>query len=66
MTKNLLIGLIADTRNRVLETRAIIKLVGKEKYTEVQGLFKIDQEMEKLETILKDYEEKISKWGWGE
>jgi len=59
MSKNLLIGLIADTRNRALETRAIIKLVGKGKYTEVQALFMIDREMVKIDELLAGYEKAL-------
>ncbi len=57
--KGLLINLIADMRNRQVEMEAIIKLVGRYKYSEPQGFLLLIKECGKIGEILREYEGKL-------
>ena len=46
-------------RNKQVEMQAIIKLVGKYRYTDPQGLMLLAKELIKVGDILKEYEEKL-------
>jgi hypothetical protein len=46
-------------RNRQVEMQSIIKLVGKYRYTEPQGLMLLAKECQKIGDILREYEGKL-------
>lgn len=47
-------------RNRQVEMQAIIRHIGKNKYTDAQGLTMLAKELIKVGDILRGYEEKLN------
>jgi len=59
ITDTLLRELIGELRNKQVEMEAIIKLVGRNKYTEPQGFLLLIKECGKIGEILREYEGKL-------